>query len=276
LHRIAGEGSVVLLDELRDVLSRPRPPLEFVTGELGMTGPILSTIHASKGREADDVRLFLPASTSINHSETQAAEEARVLFVGATRARGTLTVGRGSNSRTGRLESSGRCYHLVSAKGGQRYRAQVEVGLEGDVDQRSPVALATFESATDAGRSQAWLRDHAQSVVHLRAWVGSPSQEYAYGLRPGTTETEPLLAHLSPWLNADLFKLAKSCWPRESLKPPQWIGPLMLLGVRSVVIPVDDPSESELHTPWRESGFWLAPVVVGLPTIPFRNRATRR
>ena len=59
----------------------PEPPI----------GQIASTIHAAKGREALDVELHLPGLRE-GLSDTEAAEEARVLYVGATRARRHLYV----------------------------------------------------------------------------------------------------------------------------------------------------------------------------------------
>jgi hypothetical protein len=267
--RHAGDGNVVVMDELRNILSRSRPPLEFVSGELGLSGPTLSTIHASKGREADDVRLMLPGSERFRGDEF---EEARVLFVGATRARSRLTVGSGSSTQTQSLDGNGRRFHRVAARGVQRWRAQVEVGLEGDVDVISPVARAAFETSADVHDSQLWLSRHARTATHLRAWCGTEIDQYAFAVRPGADPGELLLARLSPYFNRDLFSVARRGWPESSLKPPQWIGPLLLLGVRTVVLSAHDPRETELHLPWRQSGIWLVPIVVGLPTVPFSRR----
>ena len=56
---------------------------------------IASTIHAAKGREAEDVELRLP-SLRDGLSDEEAAEEARVLYVAATRARRHLYVAPGA------------------------------------------------------------------------------------------------------------------------------------------------------------------------------------
>jgi len=59
----------------------PEPPI----------GQVASTIHAAKGREALDVELHLPEPRD-GLPDAEAAEEARVLYVGATRARRHLFV----------------------------------------------------------------------------------------------------------------------------------------------------------------------------------------
>ena len=95
LRRIAGKGDLVDMKSLRKTLSSGRPPVELAVAEYGLDGPTIGTIHASKGREALNVTLLLPLSFK-SASMDDEAEEARVLFVGATRAKNSLTVGAGS------------------------------------------------------------------------------------------------------------------------------------------------------------------------------------
>ena len=62
LHHLAAgvEPATVDLVHLRQIVSLSRPPVEVCLPDLGTTGPILGTIHASKGREADTVVLVMP------------------------------------------------------------------------------------------------------------------------------------------------------------------------------------------------------------------------
>ncbi len=62
-----------------------------------------STIHSAKGREAQDVALYLPRAPEPGTPDAQLREEARLLYVGATRARRRLYVAseRGGMSRQG-------------------------------------------------------------------------------------------------------------------------------------------------------------------------------
>src|SRR5262249_26456911 len=66
LHSLSAGKHAKTLDlvQLRNIVARSRPPIELCYSELGSSGPILSTIHASKGREADMVVLAMP-----RHSE---------------------------------------------------------------------------------------------------------------------------------------------------------------------------------------------------------------
>ena len=84
LVEAAGESAdSIELPRLRNLLGRSAPPLLFCSPEYGDTGPVLGTIHASKGREADEVHLYLPPA---DPDDEEPDQETRVMFVGATRA----------------------------------------------------------------------------------------------------------------------------------------------------------------------------------------------
>ena len=61
LHQLCAGARPNTIDlvVLRSIIARSRPPMELCYPELGATGPILGTIHASKGREADIVVLVM-------------------------------------------------------------------------------------------------------------------------------------------------------------------------------------------------------------------------
>lgn len=101
------------------------PPLDLLSDHEGNAGPLLSTIHAIKGREAERVMLLLtrvPFGDDVDW-----AEEARTLYVGATRASKEL--------RTGWI--SPRKFYAIGDP--ERFWAPrpdhrlIEIGLEGDV-----------------------------------------------------------------------------------------------------------------------------------------------
>lgn len=69
-----------------------RAPTAWVRDHVGTAGPLLGSIHGAKGREAADVVLMLPPVPT--GDDVDWLEEARVLFVGATRASRRLYLGR--------------------------------------------------------------------------------------------------------------------------------------------------------------------------------------
>lgn len=101
------------------------PPLELLSDHEGSAGPLLSTIHAIKGREAERVMLLLMRTPY--GDKVDWAEEARTLYVGATRASTEL--------RTGWI--SPRKFFTIGDP--ERYWAAhpdhrlIEIGLEGDL-----------------------------------------------------------------------------------------------------------------------------------------------
>lgn len=64
------------------------PPLSLLRDYEGTRGPLLSTIHSVKGHEDDRVMLGLTKASA--HDDQHWQEEARILYVGATRARREL------------------------------------------------------------------------------------------------------------------------------------------------------------------------------------------
>ena len=101
------------------------PPLELLSDHEGSSGPLLSTIHAIKGREAERVMLLLaraPYGDQVNW-----AEEARTLYVGATRASTELRTG-WINPR--KFYTTGEPERFWAARPDHRL---MEIGLEGDL-----------------------------------------------------------------------------------------------------------------------------------------------
>jgi hypothetical protein len=105
----------------------------LVRAEVGAVGPILGTIHSSKGREADEVILNVSSSWTADASSSwgDPIEEGRVLFVGASRAKQKLITSPGlSAPYSMKLEASGRVYR----KGRKGRSCQLQVGLQNDID----------------------------------------------------------------------------------------------------------------------------------------------
>ncbi|TAZ73773.1 ATP-dependent helicase [Rhizobium ruizarguesonis] len=109
-------------------------PPGLLRNVLGNTGPVLGTIHGAKGLEADHVVLMLPRMPNSFSGEERPMhgrpvdlrEEARVLYVGATRAKRALYTG---SQRVGKLRRM---------DGSRSWRGHagdfsMEVGIEGDI-----------------------------------------------------------------------------------------------------------------------------------------------
>jgi superfamily I DNA/RNA helicase len=138
-HLADSPGAQLDMSRLQRRLGQSLPP-RLLRRFLGHAGPLLGTIHGAKGLEADAVLLMLPyappdtpfAGTQ-DRTKADPLEEARVLYVGATRAKSKLYIG------------SQRPSHLQKLAGGRLWRGysgdfSLEIGLPDDVLPILPAA----------------------------------------------------------------------------------------------------------------------------------------
>lgn len=84
-----GNGTTARPQDIAEAVERE--PVGHTRDHVGTAGPLLGSIHGAKGREASNVLLMLPPVPSGDDVDWE--EEARVLFVGATRASTHLYLG---------------------------------------------------------------------------------------------------------------------------------------------------------------------------------------
>ena len=266
LVRIAGRTqTVVEMRLLRQRLGRKQPPAELCHAELGLHGPIVGTIHASKGREADTVHLMLARTQGRSNMDQD--EEARVVFVGATRGRSRLLVGHGSRQFAKRVEASGRTYCLQTKD--NKPRAQLEIGHDADIGAEGLAGRSFFASPAAVCAAQTRIRSFADETVSL---VAEADRNTGFAYRLKEDGQGQCLAVLSQSVNADLFTVANAVQAKLGggrLRPPDTIRHLHVRGVRTVVLPPDAPEGETLYEPWRSSGILLAPLVLGYSTAFF-------
>jgi len=274
LHRLAAGSRPRTLDlvHLRNIVARSRPPIELCYPDFGSTGPILGTIHASKGREADTVVLVMPphqdrgADAQDGTDSAEVFEEGRVYYVGATRARKMLATAGSTSTRVGYLDS-GRIYRICGDK-----KAQVEVGRDGDVDKLAHLAWSS------SVKVQHTLAAHAGRTVPLKARAVA---EDDYALRvvlehkhdDGVTRVLDV-GQLSSSLRADLGRLWGKIDQHGNLRPAENIPHLYLAAVGTVGLA--EHERSAVKPPFGQSALALAPVVKGFPMIHFLLRRRAR
>ncbi len=265
--RIAGESNTIVdMRRLRQRLGRGAPPAEFCAPMLGHGGPILGTIHASKGREKEFVYLMMPPEPGDGADHE---EETRVVFVGATRARERLIVGKGFKQYSRRLAKSGRTFSPKTQD--DKPKAQVEIGRDGDITALGLVGREYVRTENEAIDRQRRLRDLKGNIVAARASVDHDLQHtYRILLDDGTGT----VAVLSQRVNEDLFEIGrviKNMISGPKRRPPDELPYLKIFGARTVVLQPDSPDLDKLHSPWSQSGIMLAPIVLGYPTCYFIN-----
>ena len=268
LVRTAGRTqTVVEMRLLRQRLGRKQPPAELCHAELGLRGPIVGTIHASKGREAETVHLMLSDMQGRNVDQD---EEARVVFVGATRGRSQLLVGCGWRQFASRVEASGRAYCLQTQD--NKPRAQVEIGHDADIGAKELAGRSFFESPAAVRAAQTRIRSFADEAVSL---VAESDRDAGFVYRLKEDGQGRCLAVLSQAVNTDLFTVANAVQAKLGcglLRPPNKFRYLHVRGVRTIILPPDAPEGQTLFEPWRSSGIMLAPLVLGYSTAFFPPR----
>ena len=261
LMSVANQGGKISVKKLRNAASRSVPPVELCIPDLGTEGPILGTIHASKGREAENVRLFMSSNSRSNASDEEKAEETRVLFVGASRAKQSLSVGKGYVFGGSRL--NGRSYKQVKGQN----KVQVEIGKDGDFDIYSLVnkKVVTSEKALDIQRTLVELTSSGPRNVEA---IQNPSANFIYDLY--IVPQRIWIGRFNQRLNQDLFRIKGLINSHGSRRLPKKIPHLKLIGLTTVAIPDNQNEHSMAETvvkTARDSGFWLAPTIMGYPTV---------
>jgi hypothetical protein len=244
LFRVAGDAGRLHMPTLSQALARERPPVELCATEVGTRGPVISTIHASKGREADTVRVMLKPPSPGAHDDERAEAFARVLYVAATRARQRLELGKSSHWTTDTLPSG----RVISPKDG----VFVQIGCAGDVDRYAHLRWP------DADTVQKLLANLSLCSMPASA-VRRAELEHAYVVSVDHAgETTPI-AQLTQRVNQDLFEARK----RYSIDgpPPATLLHLTVFGCRTIGIPVDQ--RDRVARPFAISGIALAPVIKG-------------
>ena len=261
LLQLAGKGEgLVDMERLRQRLGRSRPPPELASAEYGFHGPIAGTIHASKGREAPKVALLLPAKPGGATGDIDGeAEEARVLFVGATRAKDTLSVGTGSGAVfSSKTLDSGRAFRR--ARNG---RIMVEIGRQGDISPKGLVGREVFD-AESAFVAQEFLAHVANEVTCYSLQIDSKLDwRHAIVVDPNG----PRVGLLEPSFKTALWKIVRTV-DSGKRRSPGVLRPVRGQGCLTIVLPPDSADLEVLNEPWASSGFVLAPRIVAFP--PFK------
>ncbi|MFT8671865.1 UvrD-helicase domain-containing protein [Acetobacter orientalis] len=264
----AADGSLDM-KRLRNRLGRHAPPVELSVQEYGLPGPVIGTIHASKGREADNVFLLMPNPERFTDLAEE-EEETRVLFVGSTRARSSLKVGT-ARKWTGSQIDSRRAYRSIGHK--EKCLAMVEIGRPEDIVATGLVG-GPYMSAEEAAKAQHWLAAHCGKMVNGLRISNHADAQWNYRLFD--PETGVNLGWLSPRLRDDLWNIAKiiSAQKGTRLRPPTNVSYIKARGSCTIAIPADDPQIGKLHSPWAQSGFLLAPCCATFTRAVFRKTSS--
>ena len=254
------DGSVNLR-RLRARLSRSNPPIDLCKLDFGLPGPIIGTIHASKGREADYVTMLIPRNEAFEDPADE-AEETRVLFVGATRAREELRVGK-AGIYSGTNLNGGRAYRMGARS---RKVAMVEIGRPDDLSINGLAGRKNM-SEPDFLASQKHLEKHSSVIMPLELQA-DPEMDWRH--RIIVPKNDLCVGIMSNAFKNDLWGVAKAFESSTDrrLRPGHTIRHVRGLGSCTVVVGEDDPELETLH-PVARTGFILAPMIASFTNVYF-------
>lgn len=268
LYGLAGEGrESITIRLLRSRLGTRRSPEELLQREVGHDGPLLSTIHSAKGREAPRVVLLFPRDRWKGGDMDADAweEEARVLYVGATRPRSALRARKAPDPYSEKVNE-----RRIARKLKGR-RVQLMIGLAGDVDTSFSAGVRLSQINSSARRIQRLLMSTTDAETKVTAKLERVGAEHRRVLRENG---EVILGALSRRANGDLWDAGKKYFG-DDVKPAPDVQHLWRVGTRTLVCPEGpeyDAVLSEVASPYRDTGFWLVPIIKGFPAHPYWSR----
>lgn len=255
LYGLAGERTGLTVSALRESLGARKPPEALLQRELGARGPLLSTIHAAKGRQAASVLLLFPRERSDGADTEEWEEEARVLYVGATRPESSFSAGQGPDPRFRRLEND----RVIRRPKRSDNRVQVHLGRSGDVD---PVFSASDRLGGTAGIVQQDLLAGAARHDRIEAKGTQMSDGFRHLLRePDGT----VFGALSRRASGDIWQAGEAILG-DIGRPAPDVNNLWWMGSRTVVAPDGHEMLDQAVDPFSRTGFWLAPQIKGFPS----------
>lgn len=243
--QIGAKGAQVDLRQVARRLAMGVIPDEVSTREIGAGGAIIGTVHGSKGCEAERVVFYLPGEARQPASDAASDEEARVLYVAASRARLQLDVLPAGTMNCG--------YHEHRAWKTAGRGLQIEVGREGDIDACTPL----LGEDTRAIQDRLAAFDGKLCPVHVHTSAGG-SWTRMLQLGDGAT-----IGALSSACVDSLGSLVTSR-ARTKTTAPLGLGHLTWLDTTTVALSPGDPRVERLPHPWRETRLVLAPVIAGM------------
>jgi len=224
----------------------------------------LSTIHAAKGREFNHVVVLKPEQRTNGDSDT--AEEARVLYVAATRARKALSA----------LDRDGLPAHIFTVPCKKKRRRWVvamrqpggyfmEVGHQGDIDALSPVSTWVQSDATSAFETQdfIWQNIRPGSLLYIHR-TGGKRLFYRIRLHISSGLDSPDLAQLSFLFNEDLRTVMNYLSRGKKFHYPSYWSTVRVAAVVTEILP---PYPKNVHEPFSSSGFCLGLRLRGMVNI---------
>jgi DNA helicase-2/ATP-dependent DNA helicase PcrA len=236
----------------------------FLSGD--QNGISISTVHAVKGREFDQVVILQPEQSGGIDQADNSLEEARVLYVAATRARRELArLGRsglpkmwvvdcpGGRRRWVARQQASRCYFM-------------EVGLSGDVDACSPVSTFVHPDLNTARTAQdlLWSGIGQDTRLHIYRITTGNYTFYRIACKQVASEKTADVAQLSLPIIKDMALIQSKVSNGKPVWLPEYWDNLRVAATVTEILP---PYPEHVFEPYATSGFCLGLRIRGMDFI---------
>lgn len=255
LRALGGDRSMKKIIDVRAVAAKlatgPLPD-DISRRELGGSGPIISTVHGSKGREAAHVLVLL------TRTDEPSIGEARVLYVALSRAKDEVLFQRCLSYRSQHLPS-GRPWSSWTRDDSRR--ARMEIGRAGDIDPTRSARVIASEIEAHQQRMIAF--DGA--AVSVRAYPKQHDERWGHEI--AIDGESRAIAALSSSCIDDGAAIARMALaqPLRSIEHLRWID------IASAGITEFGGGSPFSRDPWCSTGLVVLPVVIGPGTL-FKKR----
>ena len=227
----------------------------------------ISTIHQAKGKEFDHVIILQPESRW--HYQNELTQEARVLYVAATRAK--MDLARIDRSQIPYIHNS------VSSSGANRWIAStcggsvqyMETGISQDVELGSTVWKPVVQNSEDARRIQEYMWNSVRpgDQVTLVASTQSRQIEYRATHQVDTDQGSRYVGLMSPDFALDVIGLSGNGGSGYRAVPKYIRG----ASVTAIVTEVLPPFPENVHEPYATSRLCLGLKLRGMGKIHTRS-----
>ena len=237
----------------------------------GQSNVSISTIHSVKGREFDKVVILRPEEADADKpGNGDFMEEARILYVAATRARKELSkLGRTGLPSMWKMEyGENRHRWISSAYNGYSF---VEVGIPGDVDPLSAINTYIYTQSASAEQSQDFIWDNLQSGSSVRLVRIDKGQYKFFQIASVEIDDQPaiILGQMSLSFRNDMTRVLQTLSKGKRFFYPSYMDGVQ---VAAVVTNVIKPYEENIHEPYATSGFCLGLRLRGMGYIYKRSQ----
>ena len=226
-------------------------------------GILVTTIHQSKGREYNRV-LIMPPDSRMTHNPEEILEEARILYVAATRAKDTLL----------RIDRTGLAIiqRSIMPSGRERFIGQnpdgaflIEIGPE-DIDIKSYVGQSLFPTSKMASAAQELIWHKLPTgtrVIVIPQLTGKDIRFVLARRNPNSGRPVPL-AVMNEDFKEDLTGFLQRNKERTRVGYLNQMEGVIVFERRTIVFP---PFTEGLHESWANSGFCLGLGIRGLLVV---------